>query len=220
MARIITLNIREVKKKEKQIIKLVRGNKLDVLLLQDTYYITTDYESQQLLEKLGLRQGHFNKGTINSSETATIVCSDAFEIVEKEEDGIGKTSYTRIKNKENDHYLIINTYSPLQKTKQQRSYFEKLLNHTTQMNKQNHPIIWGVDFNNEHGDREKDAAEMKNTVETLDLTPTLDQIKGENRTHTFKQRNCRWRKRLLDRFYISNTFNVYEIEYIKTKKLH
>ena len=85
------------------------------------------------------------------------------------------------------------------------------------MNKQKRPIIWGGDFNNEHGDREKDAAEMKNTVETLDLTPKLDQIKGENRTYTFKQRNCRWRKRLLDRFYISNTFNVYEIVHIKTE---
>ena len=85
------------------------------------------------------------------------------------------------------------------------------------MNKQKHPIIWEGDFNNEHGDRDKDAGEMKNTVETLDLTPTLDQIKDENRTHTFKQSNCRWRKRLLDRFYISNPFNVYEIEHIKTE---
>ena len=216
MARIMTLNIRGVKRKENHLIKLIRDNKLDVLLLQETY-ITTVYESQQLLEKIGLRQGHFNKGTINSSGTATIICSDAFEIVEKEEDGIGKTSYTRIKNKDNDHYLIINTCSPLQKTKQQRAYFEKILNHTTQMNKQNHPIIWGGDFNNEHGDRDKDAAEMKNTVETLDLISTLDQIKGENRTHTFKQRNCGWRKRLLDRFYISNAFKVYEIEHIKTE---
>ena len=206
-----------MKKKENHIIKLIRGNKLDVLLLQETY-ITIDYESQQLLEKLGLRQGHFNKGTINSSRTAIILCSDAFEILEKEEDGIGKTSYTRIKNKENDHYLIINTYSPLQKTKQQRSYFEKFLNHTTHMNKQNHPIIWEEDFNNEHGDRDKDAAEMKNTVETLDLTPTLDQTKSKNRTHTFKQMTCGWRKRLLDRFYLSSTFNVYEIEHIKTAR--
>ena len=141
----MTLDIRRVKKKENHLIKLIRGNKLDVLLLQETY-ITTDYESQQLLEKLGLRQGHFNKGTINSSGTAIVLCSDAFEIVEKEEDGIGKTSYTRIKNKDNDHYLIINIYSPLQKTKKQISYFEKLLNHTTHMNKQNHPIIWGGRF--------------------------------------------------------------------------
>ena len=86
-----------MKKKENHLIKLIRGNELDVLLLQETY-IATDYESQQLLEKLGLRQGHFNEGTINSSGTAIILCSDAFEIVEKEEDG-----YTRIKNKENDH---------------------------------------------------------------------------------------------------------------------
>ena len=55
-------------------------------------YITTGYESQLLLEKLGLRQGHFNKGTINSSGTVIILCSDAFAIVEKEEDGIEKTS--------------------------------------------------------------------------------------------------------------------------------
>ena len=166
-----------MKKKENHLIKLIGGNKLDVLLLQETYK-TTDYESQQLLEKLGLRQGHFNKGTINSSGTAIILCSDTFKIVEKEEDGIGKTSYTRIKNKENDHYLIINTYSPLQKTKQQRSFFEKLLNHTTHKNKQKHQIIWEEDFNNEHGDKDKDAAEMKNTVETLDLTTTLNQKKG------------------------------------------
>ena len=63
---------------------------------------------------------------------------------------------TRIKNKENDHYLISNIYSPLQKTKQQRSYFEKILNHITKMNKQKHPIIWGGEFNNEHGDRERE----------------------------------------------------------------
>ena len=206
-----------MKKKENHLIKLIRGNKLDVLLLQETY-ITTDYELQQLLEKLGLRQGHFNKGIINSSGTAIILCSDAFEIVEKEEDGIGKTSYIRIKNKKNDHYLIINTYIPLQKTKQQRSYFEKILNHTTHMNKQKHPILWEEDFNNEHGDRDKNAAEMKNTVETLALTPTLNQKKGDNRSHTFKQRNSRWRKRLLDRLYLSNTFNVYEIEHIKTAR--
>ena len=74
-----------VKRKENHLIKL------GVLLLQETY-ITTDYESQQLLEKLALRQGHFNKGAINSSGTAIIFCSDAFEIVEKEEDSIGKTS--------------------------------------------------------------------------------------------------------------------------------
>ena len=86
------------------------------------------------------------------------------------------------------------------------------------MNKQKHPIIWEEDFNNEHGDRDKDAAEMKNTVETLDLTPTLNQKKCENRSHTFKQRNSRWRKRLLDRFYLSNTFKVYEIEHIKTAR--
>ena len=95
MSRIMTLNIRGLKKKENQLIKLIGDNKLDVLLLQETY-ITTDYESQQLLEKLALRKGHFNEGTINSSGTATIVCRDAFEIMEKEEDGIGKTSYTRI----------------------------------------------------------------------------------------------------------------------------
>ena len=92
----MTLNIRGVKKKENHLIKLIRDNKLDVLLLQETY-ITTDHESQQLLEKIGLRQGHFNEGTINTSGTATIIYSDAFEIVEKEEDGIGKTSYTRTK---------------------------------------------------------------------------------------------------------------------------
>ena len=96
MARIMTLNIRGLKKKENHLIKLIGDNKLDVLLLQEAY-ITTDCESQQLLEKIGLRQGHFNKGTINTSGTATIICSDAFEIVEKEEDGIGKTSYTRTK---------------------------------------------------------------------------------------------------------------------------
>ena len=87
------------------------------------------------------------------------------------------------------------------------------------MNKQKHPIIWGGEFNNEHGDRDKDMAEMKNTVGTLDLTLTLDQIKDENRTYTFKQRNCRWRKRQLDRLYIYNTFNVYEIEHIKTEHI-
>ena len=85
------------------------------------------------------------------------------------------------------------------------------------MNKQKGGGGGGGDFNNEHGDREKDAAEMKNTVETLDLIPKLDQIKDENRTYTFKQRSCGWKKRLLDRFYISNTFNVYEIEHIKTE---
>ena len=107
MVKLLSLDNSGVKKKEKQIIQIIK----DVILLQETY-LTSKYECKQFFENLGLKSGHFANRSQFSGGTATLLSSNKYKMENEEVDSQGRTCYTTIVGEKHERWTIINSYAP------------------------------------------------------------------------------------------------------------
>lgn len=215
--KLISLNIRGVRGKETFIITTINKYKIDFLLLQETY-IKNDYEAHQFLERLGLKEGVFSFGESNSRGVAILKCNNAFKLNTQHSDNDGRTCFLTIEGN-NSKFILINTYAPCNAG--QELYFKNLKYELSRfLLDHNGFIIWGGDFNHDcEIDLDKNATKtLMDIMSHFKLKNTVYKLGNNQKRQTMfhRNKNCNKFKRNLDRFYILNDIEKFEINHFST----
>ena len=189
-------------------------HRADFVLLQETY-IDTEPKFKDLLEKLGIAEGHQSPGTSRSKGVCTLKFSDKFNTINNSRDDHGRRSITEIESNKGQRYTIVNTYFPTKTEGNQQKFIEDAKTNFHQEGN----IVWGGDFNIDEEEGTTTAQILEETMDSLQLKSTLPYLERDNPRHTFIHRNIELHtKRNLDRFYVPNPTDDIITRHIDTHK--
>ena len=107
---------------------------------------------------------------------------------------------------------LINTYAPCNK-QEQREFVKNIHNKLERFHK-DQKMIWGGDFNVDYRENSIKARSLLETIQGFKLQNTAESLNKSKPHHTFKFRDNRIPTlRNLDRFYIHETYNTFQIHH-------
>ena len=215
--KVVSLNIRGVTGKERFLVNLATKLQLDFMFLQETY-IDNERKFIELIEKLGITSGAYSAGVSGAKGVCTLQFSDRHEIMNTNRDTEGRCVIVRVKSRDGKKKTtLINTYAPC--NKQEQRDFVKHIHYKLEHFHKDEKMIWGGDFNVDYRENSIEARSLLETTQCFKLQNTAESLKQSEPHHTFKYLDNRAQTlRNLDRFYIHEAYNTFQIHHTEVHK--